>query len=327
MEYTIVNGAGAIARGVTKALSKNANKVRLLDTNVYRAGVHRLQEDIEPKANTNFTQIEKVQTPNSKSLEYAIEGSDTVIYFTHDYPSMSFAKGSLLEATAKAAKTTGVSKLVCVCPIESDLYYTEGSLSPVDIKNQSEDKAFSAYPDLVMLHPNLVFGEYSYFVRYITQSVIAGKIHKSLADPSDKTSYFPVHYEDLTEVIKHAVDNYESVSGKTFSVKGAHDTTLVELKSLIERQIEGHKVDLSSNLGVCDFFTEYFRGIGHDQNMCLMAEFFKKNSWEFTHDNDYHMKNGVEHHHAIQKYKKEQDLSLETHIFPIFSGYKNSALD
>lgn len=49
---------------------------------------------------------------NSTSLEYAMEGSKTVIYFTHDYLSMSHDKSSILEATAKSAKAVGVEKLV-----------------------------------------------------------------------------------------------------------------------------------------------------------------------------------------------------------------------
>lgn len=321
MEYTIVNGAGAIARGITKALSKNASKIRLLDTKVYRSGVYRLQEELEG------TEIEKVQTPSAKSLEYALEGSDTVIYFTHDYPSMAFPKGALLQATARAAKLTGASKLICVCPIESDFYYTESNLSPVDIKNQAEEKALSANPDLVMLHPNIVFGDYSYFIRYLTQSLIAGKVDKSLADPDDKTQYFPVHYDDIADSISHALDNYDSVKGQTYSVKGEHDTTLSELKDLIARQIDGSNVQLTTSSGLGDIVNEYFRGISHDQNMRLMAEFFKENSWEFTHDNDYHRQHGLSHNQSIQKFKKEQDLSPETHVFPLFSGYKNSELD
>lgn len=106
MEYTIVNGASAIARGATKYFAKNASKIKLLDTKVYRQGVYRLQEELKG------TKIEKHQTASSKSLEYALEGSETVVYFTHDYLSMSHPKGKILEATAKAAKNVGVSKLI-----------------------------------------------------------------------------------------------------------------------------------------------------------------------------------------------------------------------
>lgn len=106
MEYTIVNGASAIARGTTKFLAKNAKKIKLLDTKVYRQGVYRLQKELEG------TKIEKHQTANSKSLEYAIEGSETVVYFTHDYLSMSHPKGKILEATSKIAKSVGVKKLI-----------------------------------------------------------------------------------------------------------------------------------------------------------------------------------------------------------------------
>lgn len=243
-------------------MAKNAKKIKLLDTRVYRGGVYKLQEELEG------VEFEKVQTPNSKSLEYALEGSENVIYFTHDYLSMSHAKGNILEATAKAAHTVGVSKLICVCPIESDMYYTEDNESPVNLKTVSEEKAFNANPNMVVMHSNLLFGDYTYFIRYMTQSIIAGKIHRSLANPADKVHYFPIHYEDLTSAVHHAIENYETVNGKTYSVKGAHDITLPELKGLIERQCAGSKkASFTTNTGIGNFIGEFFRGIGHDQNM------------------------------------------------------------
>jgi hypothetical protein len=48
-----------------------------------------------------------------------------VLYFTHDYCSMTADKNNLLTATAKIAKGNGVEKLIAICPIELDLHYTE----------------------------------------------------------------------------------------------------------------------------------------------------------------------------------------------------------
>ena len=287
MEYTIVNGAGAIARGVTKALSKNCSKIKLLDTRVYRNGVYKLQEELEG------VELEKSQTVSSKSLEYAIEGSDTVVYFTHDYLSMSYAKGTILEATARAAKACGVSKLIWVSPIESDFYYTEDSLSPTEIKAASEERALTMFPDLVMLHPNLVYGEYSYLIRYMTQSILGGKIYKSLADPDDKTMYYPTDFESLAEVINHAIENYDTVSGNVYSVRGESGITLSQIKDLITKKCSTDNVSVTSQSLIGNLLGEFFRGIGHDQNMCMMADYFKENSWDFTSEDDYHSKNDL----------------------------------
>lgn len=207
------------------------------------------------------------------------------------------------------------------------MYYTEGDQSPIDIKNASEENARKAFPEMVLLHPNLVFGDYSYFLRYVTQSILAGKIHKSLADPSDNTNYYPVFLGDVAEVVTHAIENHNKVKGNTFIVKGKQDITLHELKNLIERQFDTKKVTFTNNYGIGNFIGEFFRGIGHDQNMCLMAEFYKNNYWEFTHENDYHQKFDLKHTHHIHEFTKEQEITEEKFLHPLFSGYKSVELD
>ena len=47
---------------------------------------------------------------------------------------MSADKNSFLESTAKVCKKQGVSKLVAICPIEHDLYYTEDEKNPLEKK-------------------------------------------------------------------------------------------------------------------------------------------------------------------------------------------------
>jgi hypothetical protein len=106
MEFTVVNGAGAIARGVSKLLAKGSPALRVLDFKVYRPSVYRLQEQLKD------VKIEKHQILDSQSLEYSIEGAETVIYFTHDYVSMAYDKNNMLESTAKAAKAVGAKKLI-----------------------------------------------------------------------------------------------------------------------------------------------------------------------------------------------------------------------
>ena len=58
-------------------------------------------------------------------MDLALEGAKDVLYFTHDYLAMTSDKNRFLEATARAAKKNGVEKLVAICPIEHDLYWSE----------------------------------------------------------------------------------------------------------------------------------------------------------------------------------------------------------
>ena len=101
------------------------------------------------------------------TLELALEGSENVLYFTHDYPSQTSDKNDFLSKTAALSKQLGIKKLIAVTPIESDLYYTEEYEELSDIRSKGIEKALSQNGDMVVLSPNLVFGEYSYFVRYL----------------------------------------------------------------------------------------------------------------------------------------------------------------
>ena len=52
-----------------------------------------------------------------------------------------------------------------------------------------------------------MFGNYTYFVRYLEQSLISEKIPKSLVIPGDYTKYHPVYAGDLFNVIKETLNN------------------------------------------------------------------------------------------------------------------------
>ena len=160
---------------------------------------------------------------NSKALSVGVEGSKVVLYFTHDYLSMTHSKNQYLKATAQAAREGGVEKLIAVCPIEYDLYYTEDYENPETERLEAEQAAFDAFPNMVLLRPNLTFGDYSYFVRYLQQSVLNGTVSKDVASESDYTKYYPVHLDDLTTVMREINSNYDEHKGKTYSVAGADD--------------------------------------------------------------------------------------------------------
>tara|TARA_B110000285_G_C14622345_1_gene379695 strand:+ start:96 stop:284 length:189 start_codon:yes stop_codon:yes gene_type:complete len=59
----------------------------------------------------------------------ALEGGDEVLYFTHDYYTMSSDKNSHVQAAAKLAKKHGISKFVAICPVEQDLAWSEDEKS------------------------------------------------------------------------------------------------------------------------------------------------------------------------------------------------------
>ena len=75
-------------------------------------------------------------------LEGAIKGSDTVLYFSHDYYNKTEDKNDQFVEVAKLSKILGVKKLVAITPIEFVNFQTGSILeNPIQELNESHDKA------------------------------------------------------------------------------------------------------------------------------------------------------------------------------------------
>jgi hypothetical protein len=59
------------------------------------------------------------------NIKLSMEGASDVVYFTHDYYTMSSDKNTHLKLSAKLAKSQGVQNFVAICPFEHELYWTE----------------------------------------------------------------------------------------------------------------------------------------------------------------------------------------------------------
>jgi len=123
MELVVVNGANNIARSVIRGLTKQGaySKVRLLDFRPYKDSVYAFQREMAAQG----VEIEKHQTNSGQTLDIALEGADNMLYFTHNYTSMTSGKNDFLVGAVKAAKKHGVKSMTAVCPVEHDLAYTE----------------------------------------------------------------------------------------------------------------------------------------------------------------------------------------------------------
>lgn len=80
-------------------------------------------------------------TRSAQHINLALEGATDVVYFTHDYFTMSSDKNSHLEAAAKLTKKHGVRNFVAVTPFEHDLVWSEDETSHWQ---KAEDAALSA---------------------------------------------------------------------------------------------------------------------------------------------------------------------------------------
>lgn len=73
-------------------------------------------------------------------LEGAIKGSDTVLYFSHDYFSKVIDKNDQILQAAKLCKNLKVKKFVAVTPLEYVNFQTGSILeNPLSDLNKSHD--------------------------------------------------------------------------------------------------------------------------------------------------------------------------------------------
>ena len=114
-------------------------------------------------------------------MELAIEGARDVVYFTHDYFANTSDKNNFIQATARLGRKHGISKMVAICPLEHELYWSEDKHTPIELRDEAQIKALQNFDRLSILNTNLVFGkDSSYLIHYMTQCAAAGKINKAI---------------------------------------------------------------------------------------------------------------------------------------------------
>ena len=232
MELVVVNGSNAISRGViSKLAGKNYQKIRLLDFRPYRKSVYAMQKTLP-----NGVQVEKVQVQSTINLDLALEGAKDVLYFTHDYFANTSDKNNFIQATAKLSKKHGVERLVAVCPLEHELYWSEDKHTPLEVRDNAQMAALQSFDRMTILNSNIVFGRDSYIAHYMTQCANAGKINKSIG-ASKNFQYNPVSSDDLTTAVETAFAKFNESKGQRFHVSGNKALSLNELLHLVEKHV------------------------------------------------------------------------------------------
>ncbi len=294
MELVVVNGSSAISRGViSKLAGKNYQKIRLLDFRPYRKSVYAFQ-----RALPSGVELHKEMVQSVANLEHGLEGAQDVVYFTHDYFANTSDKNNFIAATSRLAKKHGVKKLVAVCPLEHELYWTEDKHTPLEVRDAAQKKALESFDKMTILNSNVVYGKDSYLFHYMTQCSLAGKISKSIGG-SKSFQFKPVSTDDLALAVQTALGNTDEVKGKRFSVNGSAGVTMNELLHLIEKQVgkDSGSTSLKGSLlglGLSDYVEEFFTGITHDKNMGRFVEYMDAHRPNLDAD-DFFTKFGLTH--------------------------------
>lgn len=89
---------------------------------------------------------------------------------------------------------------------------------------------------MTILNSNLVFGQGSYLIHYLTQCASAGSLSKDIVGNS-QFRYKPVSNADLTQAVEHALGHTDEVKGQKFLVNGNQDANMKELLALVEAAV------------------------------------------------------------------------------------------
>ena len=129
-----------------------------------------------------------------------------------------------------------MNKLVAVCPIEHELFWSEDKHTPLEVRDQAQQKALDTFDKMTILNSNGVFGKDSYLCHYMAQCAHVGKINKSIGG-SKNFQYKPVSSEDLAAAVESALSNTKDVKGQRFSVNGNKSLSLNELLHFVEKSV------------------------------------------------------------------------------------------
>lgn len=243
-------------------------------------------------------------TSNLGSLEVGLEGADQVVYFTHDYTSMTSCKNNTLVATSQVAKKMGVKNLVAVCPVEHDMAFSDGKQSWIENRQEAEQKAIDVNgAKMSLLNTDLVFGsDATHLVHYMHQCAMAGKIQAPFL--SNDAKFKPVHHADLTRAVALSMDG--GMTGQ-YAVRGAEEVSSQALLNLVEKSCGVEEGATKARfetpiLPLAKMFEEFMVGVGADTNMAEMLAYFSENQDAPVTGKDFWEATGSEPEEALRQF-------------------------
>jgi uncharacterized protein YbjT (DUF2867 family) len=259
-----------------------------------------------------------------QSIDNGLEGAENVVYFTHDYFTMSSDKNSHLQAVAKLAKKHQIKNLVAVCPFEHDLAWSEDRASFHQKTTEAEDAAIQSNNKMTLLKTNLAFGPQTHLIHFLTQCAIIGKCpYPNLVAKESNFKYAPIHTDDIADAMGSAL---ESSNFGRHTVNGAEQMTLREIMNVLEAQAgRDHGAVKGPMFPVFDYFWDFFTGTTSDVNMSRMHAFYEQNlhlSGE-QHANPWHASHSV----GFEQWVKQQKLVEENYSHPTMASYRCAHTD
>lgn len=327
-ELVVMNGAGNIARSVVSAhLRRHAGRyasVKVVDARPYRQSVYHWQATLDGNVKVN-----KALARSVDSLNLSLEGAKDVVYFTHDYVTMSSDKNSHLQAVAQIAKKQG-NNLVAVCPIESDLAWSEDEQSYAEKTKEAEAAALQANPSMTLFKTNLTFGPETHLIHFLAQCALVGKAPYKAFVARDHLNfkYAPIHTDDVAEAVGAALED-ASASGH-YMLAGKEHYDLSQILAVLEKAADrGEGSTKGPTLPPLEYVWEFFFGTGNDQNLARMVKFYES---EHQHiqaltTNTWAQKTGMEPAVSFNDFYSQIKIAEEDYAHPTMMAYKCTHLD
>lgn len=128
---------------------------------------------------------------------------------------------------------------------------------------------------MTLLRPNIVYGGYNYFSRYLMQCVLSTRVPSAFSHDGLKAEFSPVHMDDVAKAVHHALGNADAI-GKSFALGGADSTTLSRMVDSMKQTVGVDTIGVLPKGGFGMVVDEFFRGITHDMNMVRMAKHYEE---------------------------------------------------
>lgn len=256
-----------------------------------------------------------------------LEGAQDVVYFTHDYVTMSSDKNSHLLAAAKLSKKHGVKNLVAVCPVEHNLAWSEDEKSFHEKAQDAENDAVATNSNLTLLKTNLAFGPETHLVHFLTQCAIAGKCPYSNLLKSNKFEFAPIHTDDIASAMGSAL---EGAHKGLFTLSGTQRLNLRQIMDTLEtRAGKAAGSTQGSQVPGLDLIFDFFVGTTNDLNLSRMAEFYESNValGNEMSNSSWHSTTGESPSISFESYYAGETLSEANFAHPTMGAYKCAHLD
>lgn len=231
----LIGGSGFLGTHLAQDLLERGARLRIAARNPEKAIA------LKPLANLGQIQFTRCNVKDRRSLEYALQGADSVAYlvgtFGRDAKELQ-ADGAAI--AAEIAARQGAQSFVYVSAIGADPENGESLYAAT--KGDGERRVLAAFPQATIVRPSILFGEND---RFITMLADLARGLPVLPVFGADSKLQPLWVNDAAEAIDNALADPGTHGGKIYELAGPDVITVEQLQRRIA-EAQGRKRPLLS---------------------------------------------------------------------------------